>query len=164
MTHDAVKMYATATITRQAANSLVDAAREAAKELGFEPATAVTDLGGHLKAFERGDSTPYLAGVIAMDKAWTAASYQLSTSYWNRYVRDSSVAALQNSSRVMPVGGGYAIVCDGQVIGAIGISGGSLDQDEKAASRPWHSWVSTQQGNPTPAESQDWTSVSPVTS
>ncbi|MGH3439846.1 MAG: GlcG/HbpS family heme-binding protein [Pseudonocardiaceae bacterium] len=133
MTHNVVKMYATATITREAAKSLVDAARVASNKLGFEPATAVTDLGGHLKAFERGDSTPYLAGVIAMDKAWTAASYQLSTSYWNRYVQDSSVAALQNSSRVMPVGGGYAIMCDGQVIGAIAISGGSLEQDEKAA-------------------------------
>lgn len=125
--------YATASITRRAAADLIAAARVAGADLGFEPATAVVDTGGHLVAFERGDTTPFLAGTIAIDKAWTAVSYRVSTSYWNGYVQDPTVAALQNSPRVLPVGGGYALVHGGQVIGAIGISGGTLAQDEKAA-------------------------------
>jgi uncharacterized protein GlcG (DUF336 family) len=122
-----------ASISRQAAWELIAAARRVGAELGFEPATAIVDPGGHLVAFERGDDTPFLAGPIAVDKAWTAASFRVSSSYWNGYVQDSAVAALQNSPRVMPVGGGYAIAADGQVIGAIGVSGGTLAQDERAA-------------------------------
>jgi uncharacterized protein GlcG (DUF336 family) len=74
-----------------------------------------------------------LAGDIAIAKAWTAASWQVSTSYWNRYVQSESVAALQNTPGLMPVGGGYAIVGDGHTIGAVGVSGGSLQQDERAS-------------------------------
>jgi uncharacterized protein GlcG (DUF336 family) len=125
--------YATASITRRAAADLLAAARGAGAELGFEPATAVVDPGGHLVAFERGDTTPFLAGTIALDKAWTAASFRVSSGYWNGYVRDAAVAALQNTPRVMPVGGGYAIVDGGRMIGAIGVSGGTLAQDERAA-------------------------------
>ncbi|MGH3672634.1 MAG: GlcG/HbpS family heme-binding protein [Pseudonocardiaceae bacterium] len=127
------KSYATASITRQAAADLLDAARAVGQKLGFEPATAIVDIGGHLVAFERGDTTPFLAGTIAIDKAWTAASYRVSSSYWNDYVQNPAVSALQNSPRVMPVGGGYAIVDDDHVVGAIGISGGTLAQDERAA-------------------------------
>jgi uncharacterized protein GlcG (DUF336 family) len=125
--------YSTASISHHAASELLEAARTIGLELGFEPATAIVDPGGHLMAFERGDSTPFLAGPIAIDKAWTAASFRVSSSYWNGYIQDASVAALQNSPRVMPVGGGYAIVDNGHVIGAIGISGGTLAQDERAA-------------------------------
>jgi uncharacterized protein GlcG (DUF336 family) len=123
----------TAVITRRSAQALLAAAREAGGRLGFAPATAVTDPGGHLIAFERGDSTPFLAGDIAVAKAWTAASWQVSSSYWNRYVQDRSVAPLENVAGVLPVGGGYAVVHDGRVVGAIGVSGGSLDQDEQTA-------------------------------
>jgi uncharacterized protein GlcG (DUF336 family) len=125
--------YSTASITREAASQLLAAARVAGQELGFRPATAVVDPGGHLVAFERGDQTPFLAGAIALDKAWTAASYRVSTGYWNGYVQDPAVSSLQNSPRVMPVGGGYAFSDGEQVIGAIGISGGTLAQDEEAA-------------------------------
>lgn len=123
----------TGVITRRCAQALLDAARDAGAQLGFAPATAVTDPGGHLVAFERGDATPFLAGDIAVAKAWTAASWQVSSSFWNRYVQDPSVAPLRDVPGVLPVGGGYAIVYEELVIGAIGISGGSLEQDENAA-------------------------------
>jgi uncharacterized protein GlcG (DUF336 family) len=125
--------YRTASITRQAAYDLLTAAREAGIALGFEPATAIVDPGGNLIAFERGDRTPFLAGRIAIDKAFTAAAYQVSSSYWNDYVQDPSVSPLQNLPRIMPVGGGYAIREGDLVIAAIGISGGTLEQDERAA-------------------------------
>jgi len=56
----------------------------------------------------------------------------VSTGYWNGYVQDPSVSSLQNSPRVMPVGGGYAFRDGEHVTGAIGISGGTLAQDEEA--------------------------------
>jgi uncharacterized protein GlcG (DUF336 family) len=125
--------YPTASITHAAASGLLAAARDYAKDLGFDPATAIVDPGGNLVAFERGDDTPFLAGPIAIDKAWTAVSYRISSSYWNGYIQNPSVSGLQNLPRVMPVGGGYAIREGDQVIGAIGISGGTLEQDERAA-------------------------------
>jgi uncharacterized protein GlcG (DUF336 family) len=127
------KSYPSASITRHAATDLIQAVCAVGADLGFEPATAVVDPGGHLVAFERGDATPFLAGPIAIDKAWTAASFRVSSSYWNGYVQDPAVAALQNSPRVMPVGGGYAIVDGDHVVAAIGVSGGTLAQDEQAA-------------------------------
>ncbi|MEV7626916.1 heme-binding protein [Actinoplanes sp. NPDC089786] len=132
-TDSANHSYRTASITLRAASDLLEAAREAGVALGFEPATAIVDPGGNLVAFERGDRTPFLAGPIAIDKAWTAVSYQVSSSYWNGYVQDPSVSPLQNLPRVMPVGGGYAIREGNLVIAAIGISGGTLEQDERAA-------------------------------
>src|SRR5262245_50679482 len=51
-------------ISRDAAVALIDAVRTAAEKIGFEVATAVTDAGGHLKAFERSDDAPFLAAEV----------------------------------------------------------------------------------------------------
>ena len=120
-------------ITLGAANALIEAVRTAAEEIGFEVAAAVTDAGGHLKAFERTDDAPFLAAEVAVDKAWTAASYRIATHVWNSYVADPQVAPLAHHPRLMAVGGGYPVIENGRVIGGLGISGGSYEQDQRAA-------------------------------
>ena len=120
-------------LTLHAARGLVEAAFAAAKEIGIEVAVAITDSGGHLTAFERSERAPFLTADVAVDKAWTAASFGLGTHVWNGIVRDAKVAPLAHRPRMVAVGGGVPITLNGQVIGGIGISGGNADQDQAAA-------------------------------
>lgn len=130
---NASSTYATASITRDSALALIVAARHAARNLGIDVAIAVTDAGGHLTAFERADTTPFLTTEVAINKAWTAASFGLSTLVWNQVVSQAATAPLAHHPRVMAVGGGVPIVVGGRVVGAIGISGGNAQQDHDVA-------------------------------
>jgi uncharacterized protein GlcG (DUF336 family) len=127
------KSIQTATITVEAAAALNKAAQVASKNIGFESAIAVTDAAGNLKAFERTDRCPFLAADVAVDKAWTAAAFGLTTHTWAAIIENPKVAQLAHRPRLVAVGGGYPIVEGGQVIGAIGISGGNAEQDQQAA-------------------------------
>ena len=127
------RSFATASVTRDGAAALVASARATAGELGIEVAVAVTDAGGHLTAFERMDGAPFLTGKVAVNKAWTAASYGVATHDWNRYVTDPKVAPLANIPRLMPVGGGNPVKHGGKLVGGIGVSGGNAQQDQDIA-------------------------------
>jgi uncharacterized protein GlcG (DUF336 family) len=123
-----------ANISRQAAAALIAAALEAGRELGIELAVAVTDTTGNLRAFDRADGAPFLTASVAVDKAWTSASFGFPTHVWNDYVtNDPKVAPLAHLPRMVAVGGGYPILENGKLIGGIGISGGSYQQDQDAA-------------------------------
>ncbi len=125
--------HSTASITRDSALALLVATRKAAKDIGIEVAIAVTDAGGHLVAFERADAAPFLTAGVAIDKAWTAASFGLDTQTWNHVVTQPKTAPLAHYPRVMAVGGGVPIIEAGRVVGGIGISGGNAQQDHDAA-------------------------------
>ena len=134
MTHgNTAQVQTKASITRDSALALAVAARDAATRIGLNLAIAVTDEGGHLIAFERADATPFLAAEVAVNKAWTAASFGLDKMIWNQPVAQPAPAPLANHPRVMPVGGGAPIVVGGRVVGGIGISGGSAQQDHDVA-------------------------------
>ena len=120
-------------ISHAADVALIEAVREEAAAAGFDVATAVTDAGGHLVAFERTDGTPFLAAEVAIDKAWTAASFRLPTHTWNSLVTDPHVAPLAHHPRLTAVRGGFPLFDDGVCVGGLGISGGTAQQDENAA-------------------------------
>ncbi len=128
-----VQVIPAAYVSRAAAKALVDAAFAAAKALGFEAAVAVTDATGTLRAFERSDGAAFLTAEVAVNKAWTAASYGYPTHVWNTYVADPKVAPLQNLPRMMAVAGGHPLMADGRLVGGIGVSGGNHQQDQEAA-------------------------------
>lgn len=123
----------TATISLEAAQALLAEARRACAARGFAATIAITDAGGHLRAFERADTAPFLTVGVATDKAWTAASFGMTTHQWNQYMADPAVAALAHHPRMTPVGGGVPIVHEGRLVGGIGISGGTSVQDHEAA-------------------------------
>lgn len=129
----AIQIIENSSVSLAGARELMAKARAACATRGFAAAIAVTDTGGHLVAFERADAAPFLTGSVAIDKAWTAASFGLSTDQWNRYVAAPEVAPLAHHPRLMAVGGGAPLTCNGRTIGGIGISGGSSDQDHEAA-------------------------------
>jgi uncharacterized protein GlcG (DUF336 family) len=127
------KSIATASINREAAALLIDAALEAARAIGIPAAIAVVDATGNLRAFERTDDAPFLTVDVAVDKAWSAASFGFATHVWNDYVsNDPKVTPLAYRPRMVAVGGGYPILEDGRLIGGIGISGGNYSQDQDA--------------------------------
>lgn len=130
---ETLKSFAAASITRAASAALIEAARAVAEEIRVEVAVAITDAAGHLTAFERTDGAPFLTAEVAINKAWTAASYGVATHDWNTYLADPKVAPLANIPRLMAVGGGNPVKEDGKVIGGIGVSGGTYQQDQQIA-------------------------------
>ena len=82
---------------------------------------------------KRRRKAPFLTVDVAVDKAWSSASSGYPTHVWNDYVsNDPKVAPLAYRPRMVAVGGGYPILEDGKLIGGIGISGGTYQQDQDA--------------------------------
>jgi len=125
--------YTSSSISQDAAQALIAAANAATRERGIQVTIAVTDAGGHLAALTRDDGAPFLSINIAIDKAWTAASFGLPTHVWADVIANPAVAQLAHQPRLVAVGGGLPIVVDGRLVGGIGISGGTADVDRQAA-------------------------------
>jgi uncharacterized protein GlcG (DUF336 family) len=119
-------------ITREAAARLIAVSIAASERVGFEPVIAIVDATGNLKAFERSDKSSFLAVNIAIDKAYTAASFGLSTAQWVDLLDDRGASNLRHVPRVLAAAGGFPIMEDGAIIGGLGISGGSWAQDQEA--------------------------------
>jgi uncharacterized protein GlcG (DUF336 family) len=129
-----VKAIPMASVTCEAANALIEAAMQAGRDIGFDAAVAVTDATGNLRAFQRADGAPFFTAEVAVSKAWTAASCGIATHVWNDYIADPKLAPLTNVQKLMAVAGGLPLFHDGKLIGGIGVSGGSHEQDRQAAS------------------------------
>ncbi len=127
------KSFATAAITREAAAALIAASLAATAEIGFEASIAVTDNGGYLRAFERSDKALFLTAEVAINKAYTSVSYGVPTHVWAAVIADPNVAQLAHVPRLLAAGGGYPIFENGLLVGGLGISGGSYQQDQDAA-------------------------------
>jgi uncharacterized protein GlcG (DUF336 family) len=127
------QIISTTTISLEAAQALLAEARRACAARGFAATIAITDAGGHLRAFERADTAPFLTVGVAIDKAWTAASFGMATHQWNQYMAESTVAPLAHHPRLTPVGGGVPLFHEGRLVGGIGVSGGTSVQDHEAA-------------------------------
>jgi glc operon protein GlcG len=122
--------------TLAAAQRAVAAAIEEAELLSVDVCIAVTDGAGHLLALARMDRAPLLCSQIAQDKAYSVASFGgLPTSDWWRLL-ESEPALLHGivkTDRLIVFGGGVPLVADGRTVGAIGVSGGSSEQDVRVA-------------------------------
>jgi len=117
------------------AERAIAAAAKKATELGLKMCIAISDESGDLKAFGRMDGAPKLSIQIAEDKAFTAASYGLPTHVWYDFIKDDPplLHGITHTPRLVIYGGGFPIVLEGEVVGAIGISGGHYKQDMECA-------------------------------
>ncbi len=120
------------TISSELAEQMVRAAKEKARELGIAINAAIVDAGGNLVAFSRMDHAPLLSINIAQDKAYTSAAFGLPTHEWYDLIKDqpSLKTGIVHTKRLTVFGGGYPVRCDGQVAGGIGVSGGSVEEDQ----------------------------------
>jgi glc operon protein GlcG len=89
---------------------------------------AIVDAGGHLLAFQRMDGAHLASPEVATDKARSSALFRRPTSAFAEAVAGGSSAILGLPGAV-PLGGGVPIEVDGQVLGAVGVSGVTAEQD-----------------------------------
>ena len=97
---------------------------------------AIVDDGGMLKAFSRMDGAALLSVQVAEDKAYTAVGFGMPTHGWHDFIKDDAPladGAPTGIDRLVIFGGGYPITIDGQLAGAIGVSGGHYSQDQEVA-------------------------------
>jgi uncharacterized protein GlcG (DUF336 family) len=125
-------------LTLDAARRISDATRAKGRELGLHPLTvAVLDAGGHVKLLEREDGSSLLRPQIAFGKAWGALGLGLpSRLLAERASRDPAfVGSLGpvSDGQLVPGAGGVLILGADGVIGAVGVSGDTPDNDETCA-------------------------------
>ena len=118
-------------IDAEMAGKAVVAAAKKATELKLKMCIAICDESGDLKAFVRMDGAPKLSIQIAQDKAFTAVSYSIPTHAWFDFIKDDPplLHGITNTPRLIIFGGGFPIMLKGDMIGAIGLSGGHYTQD-----------------------------------
>jgi uncharacterized protein GlcG (DUF336 family) len=122
-------------ISSEAAFKAVEAAVAKGRERGVAIVAAVVDTGGDLMACLRADGAFSASVSIASDKAYTAAVFGASTDDLSNALKGNPVLhhGIAIRPRVVLFGGGLPIVENGAVIGAIGASGGSEDDDRACA-------------------------------
>jgi glc operon protein GlcG len=124
------------TVRLAAAQRAVAAAVAEAERLSVDVCIAAADSAGHLLAFARMDRAPLLCIQLAQDKAYSVSSFGgLPTGEWWRLL-ESEPALLHGivkTNRLIVFGGGVPLVCEGRTVGAIGVSGGSSEQDVRIA-------------------------------
>ena len=118
------------------ANRIISAALAASREAGYKPmGIAVLDDAGHLKAFAREDGASMFRFEVAQAKAWGAVGMGASSRVLGQRAKDNpnffvSLAATA-SGKFLPQTGAVLIKnAEGQVLGAVGASGGTGDEDE----------------------------------
>lgn len=123
-------------ISAELADRLLEAARTKAVELGLAVAVAIVDESGIMKAFSRMDGAPLMAVGMALKKALAAVGYGLPTgAAWHDFIRTDPILieGVRSINDFTMLGGGSPVKSAGEVIGAIGVSGGHYSQDEVCA-------------------------------
>ncbi len=123
-------------ISSELAQKMVDEAMVKARQLGVAENVAILDDGGNLKAFGRMDGAPILCIEMAQNKAYTALFGVSTQDFFNFIKRDPSLlAGIPTLSRVAAWGGGFPIKVNGEVVGAIGLSGAPTVENDVECAR-----------------------------
>ena len=123
-------------ITLDQAQTVIAAARLQAEQIGVPMNIAIVDAGGNLTAFAKMDNA-WLGSIdIAQSKAFTARAFDMAT-------KDLGAASqpnqplfgihASNHGKIIIFAGGIPLRKEGRVIGAIGVSGGTVEQDQQVA-------------------------------
>lgn len=118
------------------AGYLITGARQKAEEIGVPMCIAIVDESGHLITFERMNGGKVTSIVVAQDKAFTAAAARKSTHEYNKAcIPGNLVFGIHTAlgGRLSVVGGGLPVIVGGDVVGGIGLSSGTPEQDMTCA-------------------------------
>jgi glc operon protein GlcG len=124
------------TLSLAAADQVAHAAVEAATADGLSMCICIADLSGEPIVTLRMDGAPRLSASIAANKAWSVASFggMPTHAWWGAIENEPTlVHGLTHTPRLVIFGGGLPLMADGQMVGAIGVSGGTADQDRAVA-------------------------------
>src|SRR3954471_230510 len=120
-------------LTYERAKEIAEAAGAEAAERGVAPVISVVDAGGALMYLVRPDAAQVASVEVTTDKARTAAIYRRPSRDFEEQASNGRPSAL-HLARAVPLQGGMPILHDGQVVGAIGVSGASsADEDQELA-------------------------------
>jgi uncharacterized protein GlcG (DUF336 family) len=123
-------------ITLEEAQRIISAAEDKARQMGQPMNIAVMDAGRNLVAFHRMDGAWVASTDIAIDKAFTSAGRGLTTRKLGEMAQPGQPLFginTTNSGRIVIFAGGIPLMRDSEVIGAIGVSGGTVDEDHEVA-------------------------------
>jgi uncharacterized protein GlcG (DUF336 family) len=121
-------------INEQGADHVIRAAVQEATAIGLKICVCILDPAGRLKAFRAMDGAPQVAYEACIKKAKTAVGFGLPTGKaWYDFIKADPI--LHEGAQHLPdfilLGGGSPIYSDGKIVGAIGVSGGHYEHDEK---------------------------------
>jgi len=124
------------TLTLADARTIITAAEAKASGIGQPLNIAVVDAGGNLISHVRMDGA-WLGGIdISINKAFTARAFDIQTKELGENSQPNQQfygIAASNHGRIMIFAGGIPLTRDGEVVGAVGVSGGSGEQDQAVA-------------------------------
>ena len=122
-------------LTEGEARAVLAAAESKAREIGVPVVVAVLDAGVHLKAFVRMDGAPLGSIDVALRKASTAALFGVrSEAVWEYCKPGAPAPGLElTNGGLAPYGGGVPLRGEGELVGAVGVSGGAIAQDLEIA-------------------------------
>lgn len=124
------------TLTAAGALKALHAAHARSLELGVPVDISVCDGAGNELAFLRPDGAPLLSMGIARDKAYSVVAFAgLPTAHWYGLIKDEPALlnGIVHRERLVIFGGGVPVTVDGRLVGAVGCSGGSAEQDADVA-------------------------------
>jgi glc operon protein GlcG len=121
-------------ITLEQAKKVMAGAEAEAQKNNWFVVIAIVDTGGNLVSLQRLDNTQFGSVEVARQKAWSAAAFRRPTKVFQEAVAGGGanlrILRLEGAS---PLEGGIPLVVDGQIIGAIGVSGMTGEQDAQIA-------------------------------
>lgn len=124
-------------LTLEQAEAVLRAAKDQADDIGVPMNIAVVDAGNNLTAFARQDGAWLGSIAIAQDKAFTARAFDAAThELYEKTQPGGSLFGIgvSNDGRVITFPGGVPLTDgDDEIVGAIGVSGGEVEQDQKVA-------------------------------
>jgi uncharacterized protein GlcG (DUF336 family) len=124
------------TVTLETARRVIEGVEAKATSIGCPVNIAVVDAGGNLVAHVRMDNARIGATDIAINKAWSARAFDMETAELGRLSQPGGPfygIHASNGGRVMLLASGVPLRHAGQIIGALGVSGGSDEQDAACA-------------------------------
>jgi uncharacterized protein GlcG (DUF336 family) len=122
---------------------MTSAALARARELDAQVSAAVVDAGGHLVHFQRMDGAEIAGPTLAVDKAFTAVAHRLDTAALGPLAApggELAGLAANGGGRYVVFGGGVPLWSDDRVMGGIGVSGGTVEQDIACANAALEIW------------------------
>ena len=133
-------------LTLAAAKKVAAAAEKTAADNNWTVVIAIVDDGGHLVYLSRVDGTQYGSVDVAIRKARTAAAFKRPTKVFEDAIAGGRTALL-GLDAALPLEGGMPLALDGKVIGAIGVSGVTSQQDGVVAKAGADAVASAAAGN-----------------
>lgn len=123
------------TVAAEGAQKALAAAQAKSEEMGVPVCITVADAAGRMLAFLRMDGAPVLSAQLSQDKAYTVTAFSLPTADWYPMIKDEPALlhGIVKADRLMIFGGGVPITHGDVIIGAVGVSGGSAEEDAAIA-------------------------------